>query len=158
MARSLADRIDRVAIGLGRGLIAGAAGTAAISLSATIEMKIRGRDPSAVPQDVASKVLGLKPQNERAEKALGAAAHIVSGVALGPVLPALGAAGVEEPAASAALFGVAWMPELVLVPVTGASEPPWKWGAAEIAISAVHHVAYTAAASATWAALRRAGG
>jgi len=47
------------------------------------------------------------------------------------------------------------MPELVLVPAAGASDPPWKWGTGELGISAIHHVAYTAAASATWAALVR---
>jgi hypothetical protein len=156
MAGILSQRLDRLATGLGRGLIAGAAGTAAITLSATIEMKLRGRDASTVPQEVAAKVLGLEPESERAAKALGTAAHIASGLALGPVLPALDAAGVKEPAASATLFAVAWMPELVLVPVAGASEPPWKWGARELAISAVHHAAYTAAASAAWAALRAA--
>ena len=155
MAGILSERLDRFAMGLGRSLVAGAAGTAAITLSATIEMKLRGRDASTVPQEVAAKVLGLETQSERAAKALGAAAHVASGLALGPVLPALEAAGLEEPATSSALFAVAWMPELVLVPAAGASEPPWKWGVGEIAISAVHHVAYTAAASATWAALSR---
>jgi hypothetical protein len=151
-----AHRADRFAAGLGRGLVAGAAGTAAITLSAVIEMKLRGREASTVPQEVAAKVLGLEPKSERAAKALGTVAHIANGLALGPVRPVLGAAGLNEPAASAALFGVAWLPELVLVPAAGASEPPWKWGVGELAISAVHHIAYTAAASGTWAALEQA--
>ena len=155
MAGILSERLDRLAAFAGRSLVVGAAGTAAITLSATIEMKLRRRDASAVPQEVAGKVLGLEPQSERAAKALGAAAHIASGLALGPVLPALAAAGVDEPTASGVLFAAAWMPELVLVPMAGASEPPWKWGVVEIGISAIHHVAYTAAASATWAALSR---
>ena len=149
----IAGRIDSFAIGLGRGLVAGAAGTAAITLSAVIEMKLRGRDASSVPEEVAAKLLRLEPKDERAAKRLGMLAHLANGLALGPLRPALAAADVREPAASAALFAVAWSPELVLVPATGASDPPWKWGAGELAISAVHHVAYTAAASGTWAAL-----
>ena len=149
----IARRIDNFAVGLGRGLVAGAAGTAAITLSAVVEMKIRGREASSVPEDVAAKLLRLEPRDERAAKRLGMLAHLASGLALGPLRAGLAEAGVREPAASAALFAAAWSPELVLVPATGASDPPWKWGGGELAISAVHHVAYTAAASGTWAAL-----
>ena len=151
-----AQRIDSFAVGLGRGLVAGAAGTAAITLSAVIEMRVRGRDSSSVPQDVAAELLRIEPEDERAAKRLGMLAHLASGLALGPLRPALAAAGLHEPAASAALFAAAWSPELVLVPATGASDPPWEWGVGELAISAVHHVAYTAAASGTWAILASA--
>jgi hypothetical protein len=39
----------RLTQAIGNGLVAGAVGTAAMTLSSTTEMKVRGREPSAVP-------------------------------------------------------------------------------------------------------------
>jgi hypothetical protein len=36
----------------------------------------------------------------------------------------------------------------VIVPALGVTEPPWRWGATELAISLAHHLAYAAGASA----------
>jgi hypothetical protein len=103
---------------LRRGVIAAVAGTGAMTLSSSLEMKMRGREPSMVPADAAAKLLRIRPGSERFRKWLGTAAHIASGLALGLVRPAIGAAGVREPA-----------------------------GAREIAISGAHHVVFTAGAS-----------
>jgi hypothetical protein len=39
------------------------------------------------------------------------------------------------------------------VPALGAADPPWRWGAAELAISAWHHLVYAAAAGVAHEAL-----
>lgn len=53
----------------------------------------------------------------------------------------------------ASVLAIAWAPDLVAVPAAGASPPPWRWGAVELAISASHHVAYAAAGEAAYRAL-----
>jgi hypothetical protein len=46
---------------IGKGLLAGIAGTAAITISQMIEMKITKRKPSEATVKVASEVTGVKP-------------------------------------------------------------------------------------------------
>lgn len=150
-AVSLAAAVDRVAVATGRGLVAGAAATAAMTVSSTAEMKLRGREPSTAPADVAGKLLGVRPEQDR----FAAIAHFSMGVGLGAVRGLIDVAGLRGPAASAAFFAVAWSPDLVLVPAAGAAQPPWRWGFAETAISALHHVVYAAAGEAVYQALAR---
>ena len=54
-----------VAATIGKGLVAGLAGTAAITVSSTLEMKLRHRPPSEAPAKVGEKVLGVRPKNEK---------------------------------------------------------------------------------------------
>jgi hypothetical protein len=135
-----------------RGLVAGAAGTAAMTVASTAEMKLRGREPSSAPADVTARVLGIP--REDAER-FGMLAHAATGVSLGAVRALLDAAGVGDRAAAPAFFAVAWLPDLVVVPAAGAAPPPWRWGAAEVAISAFHHAVYAGAGEAAYRYLAR---
>ena len=56
-----------VASAFGKGIFAGVAGTAAMTLSSTIEMKVRGRPASSTPAQAAAKVLGVEPVGEEAK-------------------------------------------------------------------------------------------
>ena len=49
---------------MGRGLFAGVAGIAAMTVSSTLEMKIWGRQASNAPAETAGKVLGVEPTRE----------------------------------------------------------------------------------------------
>jgi hypothetical protein len=129
-----------------RGLAAGAAATAAMTISSTVEMKLRGRPPSQAPAEVAAKLLHVEPTDER----FGTIAHIVAGVGLGLARALIDLAGLRGPAAAGVFFAVAWSPDLIGVPAAGAAPPPWRWGATELAISALHHVVYVATAEAVY--------
>jgi hypothetical protein len=59
-------RIGDVAAAFGKGLFAGVAGTAAMTASSTLEMKLRNRGASSAPADAAAKVLGVEPVDEEA--------------------------------------------------------------------------------------------
>jgi hypothetical protein len=127
-------------------LAAGIGGTIAITASSTLEMKLRGRPPSTAPIDTIERLLGRRlPSRWRA--AAGNAGHLASGLALGLPRALLWRAGVREPAATVAFLPVACLPDMALVPALGVSEPPWRWGPAELAISALHHAAYATGAS-----------
>ena len=56
-----------VAASVGKWLFAGVVGTTAMTVSSTLEMKIRGRQGSSVPADAAAKVLGVEPKGEAEE-------------------------------------------------------------------------------------------
>ena len=60
-------KLGNVAAALGKGLFAGAAGTVAMTVSSTVEMKLRGRGASSAPAQAAVKMLGVQPVNEGAE-------------------------------------------------------------------------------------------
>lgn len=147
--------LDRTAVAVGRGLIAGAAATAAMTIASSAEMKLRGRAPSDAPAQVAGKLLGVKPR-KRAGARFATIAHLSTGLSLGAARGLLDLAGVRGAPAVAAFFWIAWTPDLVAVPAAGAAEPPWRWGAGEVAISALHHGVYVAAGEGVWRALHDA--
>jgi len=135
-------------------LAASAGGTAAITASSTAEMRLRHRPPSSAPIDTIEGLVGRRlPDAVRG--AAGTAGHLASGLALGLPRAALARRGVREPAATTAFLPVALLPDVVLVPAVGATDPPWRWGAAELAISVAHHVAYALGASAGVALVTR---
>jgi hypothetical protein len=148
---TVANAADRLAVAVGRGLVAGAAATAAMTVASTAEMKLRGRPPSMAPADVAAKLLGVKPKKK---ERFGTVAHLAMGISLGAVRGLLDLTGLPPNGAAAAFFAIAWTPDLVVVPAAGAAPPPWEWGVAETAISGAHHAVYAAAGEAAYRAMR----
>jgi hypothetical protein len=146
-----AKAADRFAVAIGRGLVAGAAATAAMTVASTAEMKLRRRPPSMAPADVAARLLGVKPKRK---KRFGTVAHLTTGISLGAARGLLDVAGLPPNGAAAAFFAIAWTPDLVVVPAAGAAPPPWQWSVTETAISGAHHAVYAAAGEAAYRALR----
>lgn len=144
--------LDAIAVALGRGLVAGVAATAAMTAVSTAEMRLRRRESSGAPAKVAGRLLGVKPR-KRAGARFATIAHLTTGTSLGAARGLLDVAGVRPPAAPVAFFAVAWLPELIAVPAAGAAPPPWRWGALELTISALHHGVYAAAGDAAYRAL-----
>jgi len=136
----LGRRVGRVAEALGRGLAAGVAGTAVMTLSSTLEMKWRGRAPSTAPAKAVGRLLGVKPTSSTGEQRFAMVAHSLAGVLLGAARGLLDVAGLRRPiAVLPATFAIAMTPEVLLAPALGATDPPWRWGVAETAISTFHH-------------------
>src|SRR4051812_24596609 len=137
-----------------KGLLAGVAGTAAMTVSSTIEEKLRGREPSTAPADAAAKVLGIDSfPDERTKSVFGNAVHWTYGTGWGAVRGLLRALGLPPVAASAVHFAAVWGSEQVMLPALGVSPPLTEWGAEEIAIDAFHHVVYVSATGAAYEAL-----
>lgn len=148
-------KLGDVAADVGKGLFAGVAGTAAMTVSSTLEMKVRGRPASNAPADAAGKVLGVEPKDERGEARFATLVHWGYGTGWGAVRGLVGAAGLKGPAAAAAHFGAVWSSEQVMLPALDVAPPFWTWGAKEASIDAFHHLVYAAATSAAYAALDR---
>src|ERR687893_1891528 len=132
-------RLGDVAAAFGKGIFAGVAGTAAMTLSSTIEMKVRGRPASSTLAQAAAKVVGVEPVDEEAKARFSNLVHWGCGTAWGGARGLLAAAGLSGSAASAAHLGVVWGSEQVMLPVLGVTPPLTEWGAKELAIDALHH-------------------
>ena len=146
-------KLGDVAADVGKGLFAGAAGTAAMTVSSTLEMKIRGRPASNAPADAAAKVLGVEPKGEKEQVRFSNLVHWGYGTAWGAVRGLIGAAGLEGSKATAAHFGAVWGSEQVMLPALDVAPPFWTWGTKEVGIDAFHHLVYATATSAAYAVL-----
>jgi hypothetical protein len=140
---------------IGRGLAAGAVGTALMTLSSTIEAKRRGRKPSTAPADAAGKVLGVEPRDEAAKQRFSTIVHWGYGTSWGAVRGLLDVAGLDGPRAAGAHLAALWGSELVMLPSLGVAPPFWTWGGKEVAIDAFHHVVYATGTSLAYAGLSR---
>jgi len=147
--------VGDVAASVGKGLFAGVVGTGAMTVSSTLEMKIRGRQGSSAPAEAAAKVLGVEPKGEAEEAHFSNLVHWGYGTSWGAARGLIGTAGLEGPSAAAAHFGVVWGTEQVMLPALGVAPPFWRWGVKEVAIDTLHHLVYAGATSVTYAFLDR---
>ena len=138
--------LTAIAESVGKGLFAGLAGTAAMTVSSTIEMVLRGRPPSSAPAEAASKVLGIQPTDEHAKQRFANLVHWAYGTGWGSVRGLLGLAGLSGPPAILAHFAAIWGAALIMLPRLGVAPPISEWGAIELAIDAFHHSVYATAA------------
>jgi hypothetical protein len=137
-----------------RSVLAGTAGTAALTLTYAAERRLRsGRrgpldyDDSLVPGQIVASVLHLPHVTGREERDLGLLLRWSYGSVFG-LLHGLLRRRFSEPAASA-IFGATLMSAtLSLFPLLGRTPPPWRWPADVMATSVGTHVAYVAAVAA----------
>jgi hypothetical protein len=138
--------VARVASGVGRGILAGAVGTAAMTISSTIEMKIRKREPSTAPAQAASEILGFRVWKQDQER-FANLVHWQYGSSVGALRGLLSAIGLHEPLASGVFFTAVWGTALAMVPRLTDAPPVKEWGPEELAIDGFHHLVYAVATS-----------
>ena len=139
---------------VGRGLVAGFAGTAAMTLSSTLEAKLRGRPASSAPARATAKVLGIKSfEDGRAEARFNDLSHWGYGTGWGVVRGLLGAFGLSPRAATIAHGAAVYGAAQVTLPALEIAPPSIFWGKQEIAIDAFHHAVYTVATGLAYTAL-----
>ena len=148
-------KLGEIAASVGKGLFAGVAGTAAMTVSSTLEMKIRDRQASNTPAKAAGKVLGVEPTGESEQARFSNLVHWGYGTSWGAVRGLIDAAGLEGKEAAAAHFLAVWGSEQVMLPALGVAPPFWQWGAKEVAIDAFHHLVYAGATGVAYVALDR---
>ena len=138
----------RVSEAIGNGLVAGSAGTAAMTLSSTLEMRLRGRRPSIVPARAAAKVLGVEPRHH---ERFATIVHWGYGTCWGSARGLIGVLGIHGRAAAALFFALVWTAELVTLPALDIGVPPVsRWDIEEIAVDALHHLVYAGTTSAVF--------
>ena len=147
---SAASVLGKLGSCIGKGILAGLAGTAAITISQMIEMKIRDREPSDSPSKVAGKVMGVQPRNQEGKKRFTQMMHWAYGTSWGVMRGLTCFAGLKGVPATLLHFAAIWGTELVMIPNMTESPPATEWGGKELGIDASHHAVYAAAAGAVY--------
>lgn len=165
---------------IGKGIIAGFAGTVAITVSQMIEMQITKRGMSNAPVVVGGKTLGVEPRgkaqqekekaqsddneasdevDDKVEANEGKFAQIMHysyGTGWGVFRGALDLAGIHGPLADLFQFGAVWGAAQVMLPAVAGTPPITEWSPKVIAIDVMHHAVYACAVGLTYDAMRKA--
>lgn len=131
---------------IGKGLLAGLAGTAAITLSQMIEMKITKRKPSDAPVKVAMETIGIKPVNAGQKEKASKEIHWAYGTLWGTARGVIGLAGLKRIPAILSHFGAVWATAMIMLPRFKAAPPVTEESPKAIAIDGFHHAVYAFAA------------
>lgn len=141
---------------IGKGLVAGLVGTVAMTMSSTIEQRVRGREASTAPARAAEKVLGIESfESEGAEQRFSTLVHWGYGTGWGVVRGLLRTFGLPPVAATAGHYAAVWGGAAVTLPMLDVAPPITLWGRREVAIDAWHHAVYAVAAGVAYDLLDR---
>jgi hypothetical protein len=142
----MTTRIATLSSAVGKGLVAGFAGTAAMTLSSTLEARWRGRAASSAPARATAKVLGIRSfEDATAQARFNDLSHWGYGTGWGVVRGLLAGAGLSPRAATAAHGAAIYGAAQVTLPALEIAPPVVFWPKEEIAIDAFHHAVYAAA-------------
>lgn len=137
-----------------RSVLAGTAGTAALTLAYATEHRLRPRvkgpldyDDSLVPGQIVAAIMHLPHVTAREEHELGLGLRWSYGSAFG-LWHGLLLRRAGEPVASAAFGATLMTATLTLFPLLGRTPPPWRWPRSVIATAFGTHAAYVAAVAA----------
>jgi hypothetical protein len=144
-----------------RSVLAGSAGTAALTLSYAIERRLRRRhhgsldyDDSLVPGQIVVNILHLPHVSDREEDEVGLALRWSYGSAFG-IAHGLLRRRLREPVATVVFDAILMSATLTMFPLLGRTPPPWRWPRGFLATSLMTHAAYSITVGVTDDRLRR---
>lgn len=125
---------DSLSAHLRRGVVAGLAGTAAMTaFQHLVEMPLTRREESFAPADLAMRLLPLQPKDAAARRRLNYAAHFALGLGWGAARGVAGHAGLRgRPAIFAVLAGM-YPADVVTATLLGVYRPR-EWSALDVAV------------------------
>jgi len=138
---------------IGKGLLAGLAATAAITISQMIEMQITKREPSDAQVKVASQTVGVKPATKDQKEQLSQELHWAYGTTWGVARGIIGLTGLKGWKATAVHFAAIWGSSMIMLPMFNAAPPVYEEDPKAIAIDGFHHAVYAITAGLTYDAL-----
>ena len=109
------------------GLLAGAAGVAAMTLAEKLEQHFTHRPDSYVPAHTLERLLRLPHKPDTQRLALNWAMHWGQGIVLGPVRAYMAERGLRGPVGSFLFLNLRLLNDQALENLTGAGSPPWTW-------------------------------
>jgi uncharacterized membrane protein YagU involved in acid resistance len=134
-----------------RSVLAGTAGTAAMTLVYGTERRLRPRhtgpldyDDSLVPGKIVASIMHLPHVTDREDEELGLLLRWSYGSAFG-IWHGLLRRRFREPWAAAAFGATLMTATFTLFPLLGRTPPPWRWRRSVMATSVGTHVAYVTA-------------
>lgn len=174
--RSVGEVVGDAMGDLGRGFLAGMAGTLAITTASTTDAlvteAIRARrekrkpslslinaivNPWSFSAGVVGKVFGIVPTDPAHERRLGVMAHWEYGSTWGLSLPLFRAVGLHGLPAMGTLLAGQLTAEMVVMPAFKLFPPPTQWGKQAIVSSVYQHAIYAVAAVSAYEWLRARG-
>lgn len=143
--------LGETAAAVGKGLLAGMAGTVAMIASSSIEARLRGR--SASTSDGAGQMLGIGSRGVEGQARFSNIVHWGDGASWGAVRGLLHAGGIDGARATALHFAAVWGSGQIMLRILDIAPPPWKSPPEEVAVDALHHAVYTLATGFAFASL-----
>jgi hypothetical protein len=138
--------VSTLAANVGKGLLAGFVGTAAMTVSSSLEARLRHRAASSAPARATAKVLGIKEfEDDIAAARFNDLSHWGYGTMWGVVRGVLGTTPLSPRAATAAHGAAIWGSAQVTLPALEVVPPFIFWGKKEVAIDLWHHAVYATA-------------
>jgi hypothetical protein len=110
-----------------KGLLAGAAGVAAMTLAEKIEQRFTHRPDSYVPAHTLERILGQPRKPDSQRLGMNWAMHWGQGILLGALRGWMAEAGVRGPIGSFLHLNVRLLNDQTLENATGVGAPPWTW-------------------------------
>lgn len=131
-----------------RGLLAGAAGVAAMTVAEKVEQALTGRPNSYVPAHTLERLLGLPTRPDSERLGMNWAMHWGQGIALGAVRAMMARQGVRGPVGSFLFLNLRLANDQTLENATGVGAPPWTWPVDEQVVDLLHKAVYAFATGA----------
>lgn len=125
-----------------KGLVAGLAGVAAMTLAEKIEQRFTGRPNSYMPARVLERLFGLAPKPDSQRLARNWAMHWGQGIVVGAARGLMAERGVRGPIGSFLFTNLRLLNDQTLENATGVGALPWTWPLDEQAIDLLHKVIY----------------
>ena len=128
--------------GVRTGVLAGLAGTVAMTASEKIEQAVTGRPNSYIPAHAMERFLGMKTKPDEQRKWLGWIAHWSLGVFPAALRGVMAEGGMRGPMASTLFLATRVATDETMENVSGVGKAPWDWKASLAAIDVPHKGVY----------------
>jgi hypothetical protein len=125
-----------------RGLVAGAACVAAMTLTEKVEQAFTRRPNSYVPAHTLERLLTMQSRPDRDRLKLNWVMHWGQGIILGPVRALMARRGAGGPTASFLFLNLRLLNDQSLENAMGVGAPPWTWPKDEQVVDLVHKAIY----------------
>lgn len=133
--------LGQLGAAIGKGFIAGLAGTIAITISQMIEMRITKRKASNAPARAVEKALHIEATPGNNEE-FSNEVHWVYGTSWGVMRGLLSIAGITGFAATSLHLAAIWGTAATIQPKLDIAPPLSEWEPKDIAIDILHHAVY----------------
>ncbi len=131
-----------------RGLAAGVAGVAAMTIAEKVEQVLTDRPNSYVPAHTLERLLGLPHKPDEQRLWLNWTMHWGQGILLGAIRGLMAEQGFRGPVGSFLFMNLRLLNDQTLENATGVGAPPWTWPYDEQVIDLVHKGIYAFATGA----------
>ena len=133
---------ESIWISLAKGVLAGLAGVAVMTVGEKLEQAVTKRPNSYVPAHTLERLLGLPTRPDRDRLWLNWAMHYGQGVVLGLLRAIMARGGIRGPVGSFMLLNARLLNDQTLENATGVGALPWTWPVNEQVIDLIHKAVF----------------